>query len=404
MPVVYTGQFACVYKVTAESRDLAVRCFTREVKDQQVRYGRLDNFLTAVLPEAFVGFQYMEEGIRVKGQWYPIVKMDWAEGEPLNRFVEHNLGNPGNLMQLAARWRGVIGSLQGLRIAHNDLQHGNVMVQAGRIRLVDYDGIFLPDFLGEHSPEIGHKNYQHPQRTSRNYNAHIDNFPALVVYLSLLALNVEPALWDQFYNDDNLLLTQQDYANPKESRCLWELKRNKDETVRKLACQLERYCTLPVEEVPDLESILRGDSAPSSPPVTNQEPLSNTYRRLLQGQPQSPVSPPPNTLIKCPKCGRNNDRGLIYCIHQDCIAALSTVVKVCPCRASIPANARFCTECGLSQYQENQPAGRATARQPSTPQRPATSARSPAQKTCPNCRQLLPGSAIYCNRCGTVLI
>ena len=84
MPVVATGQFACVYKVTAGNREMAVRCFTREVKDQQVRYGLLHEYLDAVLPESFVRFQYLERGILVKGNWYPIVRMDWARGEPLN--------------------------------------------------------------------------------------------------------------------------------------------------------------------------------------------------------------------------------------------------------------------------------------------------------------------------------
>ena len=154
----------------------------------------------------------------VKGQWYPIVRMDWASGEPLNRFIRNNLGNSDAIADVARRWRGeVMAPLRGLNIAHNDLQHGNVMVEAnGRLHLVDYDGIFLPRFQGEPSPEIGHKNYQHPQRSAGNYDDQIDNFPAFVIYLSLLALRADQSLWDRFYNDDNLLLTQRDYSNPEE--------------------------------------------------------------------------------------------------------------------------------------------------------------------------------------------
>ena len=72
--------------------------------------------------------------------------MDWVEGEPLSKFVGSRLNEPDTLRRIAAQWRGgTTASLRGLRIAHNDLQHGNVMVQGdGNIRLVDYDAMFLP--------------------------------------------------------------------------------------------------------------------------------------------------------------------------------------------------------------------------------------------------------------------
>ena len=86
------------------------------------------------------------------------------------RSVRCNLNNPDVLRDVAVTWRGDLPSLRGIGIAHNDLQHGNVMVQAdGRIRLVDYDGIFLPGL----SPpdEKGHSNYQHPlRRTAEDYD------------------------------------------------------------------------------------------------------------------------------------------------------------------------------------------------------------------------------------------
>ena len=77
-PLVYSGNFACVFKVATAGGDVAVRCFTREVRDRRERYGHLSDYLTGVKPESFVGFEYVERGIRVKGQWYPIVRMDWA--------------------------------------------------------------------------------------------------------------------------------------------------------------------------------------------------------------------------------------------------------------------------------------------------------------------------------------
>ena len=220
LPLVYSGAFACVYQVSVADRTYAVRCFTREVSDQDARYGDLSNYLNNVaFPQSFVNFEYLEHGIRIKGDWYPIVKMDWVDGEQLSGFVGSRLDQPDTLRRLATEWRGgPPASMRGLRIAHNDLQHGNVMVQAdGSIRLVDYDGMFLSGFRGERSPELGHKNYQHPQRSAEHYDENVDNFPSLVIYLSLLAVATDASLWDFHDDGDNLIFTRKDYADPENS-------------------------------------------------------------------------------------------------------------------------------------------------------------------------------------------
>ena len=303
MPLVFSGAFACVYPVSVAGRTFAVRCFTREVKDQQARYNQLSGYLINVLPPSFVNFEYMEHGISVRGGWYPIVKMDWVEGESLSKFVGSRLNDPNALRRVAAQWRGgPAASLRGLGIAHNDLQHGNVMVQAdGRIRLVDYDGIFLPQFRGERSPELGHKNFQHPLRTAEDYDAYVDNFPSLVIYLSLLAIASDPGLW-AFYNDDNLIFTRDHYADPGKSQLFDLLKKSPDQTVAKLTERLEECRALLVKDVPDLETVLRGippsvaptpSAAPAAPPSPSAPPSTAVrgYRQVLQAQQPTPTQP-----------------------------------------------------------------------------------------------------------------
>ena len=376
-PLVYSGNFAAVYPVVAGGgRKYAVRCFTREVKDQRERYGHLNNYLRGARPDAFVGFQYRERGIQIRGEWYPIVRMAWVEGRRLDRFVEDNLSNPDIIRDICARWRGANGSLRGLGIAHNDLQHGNVMVQADdAIRLVDYDGIFLPSFLGEPSPELGHQHYQHPLRTMNDYNEQVDNFPALVIYLSLLALSYDPGLWHRFYTQENLILTKADYADPANSECFRALKGNPDATVRYLAGYLEDCCSLPLEQVPELEAILGGAPAVSAtssyapPPAPSPGPApspaaaggGSQYRRLIQmGQagvqspPTRPVTsaptPPPappqtaaaSAIMPCPICNRANPVDLVYCDDERCAALLYPGNRFCAyCGQRAPANGIF---------------------------------------------------------------
>ena len=303
LPLVFSGSFACVYSLSVGDRKFAVRCFTREIRDQQSRYEQLSNYLYGVLPPAFVSFEYLEHGINFRGDWYPIVKMDWVEGDSLSKFVDSKINEPDTLRRIAAQWRGgTTANLRGLRIAHNDLQHGNVMVQTdGSIRLVDYDGMFLPHFRGQRSPELGHKNYQHPLRTSEDYDDYVDNFPTLVIYTSLLAVAAEPELWS-FFNDDNLIFTRDDYAEPKSSEIFGRLKKSPDPAVVNLTSWLEDCCFLPVKEVPDLETILQDLPPGPAPARTPAAPAPGTtapgstgeYREILLDQQRGTAPPTPS--------------------------------------------------------------------------------------------------------------
>ena len=359
-----------------------MRCFTRAVNDQHARYGQLDTFLRATLPPAFVEFEYLEQGILVAGDWYPLVKMEWVNGEPMNKFVESNLNTPNSLQIVAARWRGLLSALGSLNIAHNDLQHGNVMVQQDRsLRLVDYDAMFLPQYAGQASPENGHQHFQHPLKTSQNYNESVDNFPALVIYVSLLALAADPGLWNRFYNDDNLLLRRVDYGDPANSQCFQALKSSQDDTVRYLTAYLEQCCSFQVEAVPNLESILntqQGQPAPApiaAPPLAPPAPAAvvppppppmpapthahrppQLYRHAVVPPPPPPMPAPPPVAppvtaappsVPCPRCGLPNPANLIYCGNSQCLATLYSGNRFCSsCGTQTPVNARFCPACG----------------------------------------------------------
>ena len=51
-----------------------------------------------------VDFTWLAEGIRIKGQWFPILKMRWVEGLTLNQFLEEYIEHRAALNQLAALW------------------------------------------------------------------------------------------------------------------------------------------------------------------------------------------------------------------------------------------------------------------------------------------------------------
>ena len=321
LPIGVSGNFAVVYQLQSGRKVFAVRCFIRPVTDQQQRYEALSRYLQAIQLPHLVNFTYLPQGILVRGQWYPVVKMDWVSGQQLHQYVAGCLQRTHVLGRLAAQWRGVLAGLSGAHIAHGDLQHGNILVNGqGTIQLVDYDGFFLPTLRGSPPAEVGHINYQHPERIAQGYyEENADAFPGLVIYLSLLALQTDPGLWKDFHNGENLIFRADDFKRPGQTAVWRRLKQSADAEVRRLTAELERFCQGPVSAVPDMEVV-------------------------LQNLPKSPVYPQPPTTVICPSCGYVNAADEIYC--QRCAHQLCGD-RWCPgCGRAVPVKAQYCTACG----------------------------------------------------------
>ena len=295
MPLTWNGAFATVFSVNAGNVDYAVRCFTREVTDQKDRYENLSLYLKDILLDCMVDFEYNERGIKVQGDWYPVVQMTWVNGKSLDKHLGDRNGlnaTANDLTRLAARWLDVDTNVHALNISHNDLEHGNIMVRNdGEIRLVDYDGIFFPDYRGTPAPELGHDNYRHPRRTINYYDIYVDHFPSLVIYLSLRGLAVNPSLWD-FYNENNLIFTKDDFVDPGTSPVISLLKQSSDLEVIKLTEFLEEYCSLPVNEIPDLNTMVGNLGSSSAPRAISSASLPHQVHP--QPAPQNPAQVPSN--------------------------------------------------------------------------------------------------------------
>ena len=155
-------------------------------------------------------------------------------------------------------------------IAHADLQHGNVLLVPGSqntslaVKLIDYDGMFVPALAGKKSGEVGHPNYQHPQRLREGtYNAEVDRFPLLVVATALQALAVGGRpLWDRYDNGDNLLFKETDLRAPAQSALFRELLSISDAQTKALTLALIRACHDRLEQSPRIEDLV-GERRPT---------------------------------------------------------------------------------------------------------------------------------------------
>ncbi|MBY0548990.1 MAG: hypothetical protein K2W95_17085 [Candidatus Obscuribacterales bacterium] len=226
MPKVASGTFASVYKLQCPERNWAVRCFLNPAKDRQYRYEQLSKYIGSDTLSSTVDFEYVNRGIRVGADFYPVLKMEWVEGVPFHLYIEEALRRTDNLLPLINEFRTMAESLHYAGIAHGDLQHGNIMVKDNHLVLVDYDGMFVPSLSMERSNEIGHPNYQHPSRDKNHFGAYLDNFSTWLIDTSLVALHHDPDLWSKFNGGDEcLLFRRRDLVDPAKSQlftCLQE--------------------------------------------------------------------------------------------------------------------------------------------------------------------------------------
>ena len=290
VPRPFSGNFADVYKVHCPrtGNTWAVKCFTREVPGLRERYREISAHLEQARLPFMVDFQYVEPGIRAGGQWVPFLKMRWVEGQTLNQFVSESLDKPKTLKVLLQLWTRLAARLREAQVAHADLQHGNVLlVPAGdqgqlALRLIDYDGMYVPGLAGRKSGELGHPCYQHPQRLREGiYSLDVDRFSHLAIYCAVRSLMVGRwSLWKRFDNDDNLLFREADFRSPGDSEALraaWSLA---DRDARTLAGRLALATQAPLAAVPLLSEVLSDQTAkPLSPAEERQVvALLNTGR------------------------------------------------------------------------------------------------------------------------------
>ncbi len=309
LPKAISGAFASVFCLTSPSsgRRYAVKCFTRHVPDQELRYEAISTQLAGLTPGTLsqqwkMGFEYLPNAIRVGAEHFPVLKMDWVEAVTLSSWLDGHHQDSTAVNLLADRFADLTADLDSHGIAHGDLQHGNLLVAAdGTFRLVDYDGMFVPALSGHGGTERGHRNYQSPARGNDDFGAEVDRFSAWVIYLALKAVAADPGLWSQLHEADGefLLLTEGDFKSPSTSPRFPVLLSHRDRTVSGLADQVRALSYQPLEALPPLSHALPTAAAgsfaatPGPTPVVPTQSSSGSLPSWMNGH--LPTPPPPQT-------------------------------------------------------------------------------------------------------------
>lgn len=256
LPKPYSGGFTITYKLSNSQKGWAVRCFHRDISDLQRRYQAIGTFLSKNNSKYFVEAKYLSDGIKVNGKAYPVIKMQWLEGEPLNIYLSKNYTQKAKVEKLLSDFVNLINELERFGIAHGDLQHGNIIVKNDSLYLIDYDGMYFPELASLKTNEIGHINFQHPKRSASHYNQHIDRFSAIVIYIGLKAISINPSLWKKYDNSENILFKSQDFADLQNSSLIRDLSAISE--IKPLVDRLIGCCHLDFEKVPSLKDFLSG--------------------------------------------------------------------------------------------------------------------------------------------------
>lgn len=262
LPLALSGGFALTYTIEVGHKKLAVRCFHKEVPDAQNRYAKISAKLRSLGSSGyFVSFDFQQQGIRIKGAAYPIVKMEWAEGQTLGVCLDRVSTNAITLNALRNGFSTLAGYLEANGVAHGDIQNENVIVNGSSIKLIDYDGMYVSGLPEGRGTEVGHKHFQHPGRDTKLFGPKMDRFSFIVLDVSLEALQADPSLHPRFREGGNaIIFNANDFASPTNSEVFGILRGMPG--LRLSAEKLAAICEAPVSSIPSLDDFRTGRNIP----------------------------------------------------------------------------------------------------------------------------------------------
>lgn len=221
-----SGAYAVVFKGVLNGNTYAIRCFLSAENETIERYKNICKYLSNLNSSWKTECEFLNDEITVNGKTFPVLKMEWLNGVLINEFVMQNLSNNNTLSELQNKLVSISQDLENNKVGHGDLQCGNIIISGNstnfQVKLIDYDGMYVPDLAFKKSIEKGRSEFQHPKRTFNNFSPEMDRFSFWVMITALEALKIDKALWREvmqggFNTLDNFLFTIQDFINPNQS-------------------------------------------------------------------------------------------------------------------------------------------------------------------------------------------
>ncbi len=232
-PIMSSGNFAVVFKMKDinNGKYYALKCFTREQEGRAEAYRLISEELTnlnssmsdPISDNYLINIKYIENELFVDSSnstdtEYPVLVMDWVEGETLDKFVKRRVENDKTsthsdefLKGIALHFIDFAHWISQQKIAHGDIKPDNIIItDNNKLVLVDYDGMYVPAMKGQMPRENGSPNYRHPNRPLDVFDETIDNFSLCVIAFSLAAIAINKDVYNKEI-EDALVLSDKDF-------------------------------------------------------------------------------------------------------------------------------------------------------------------------------------------------
>ncbi len=210
-PSFRAGNYSVVFRICCEdTRRYALKCYMYAPFRAETIYAELAKSRCPYLIEA----KYLPDELLVDDEAgtnsrFPVVVMEWIDGESLGSRLGRlcRMNDREGIKRLAECFVRMAVNLLSENFAHGDLKQDNILVDSQKcLRLIDYDGVFLPEFSGQQGKVLGSPLYQHPARDEHFFCKAIDDYPIAVIALSLYALADEPSLFFDYHDGENIVL------------------------------------------------------------------------------------------------------------------------------------------------------------------------------------------------------
>ena len=261
LPVAHGGTFALTFEIETDHRKYALRCFHKRLDALRERYDAITKHLAGVKGPYLVNGQFQPQGITTESGTYPVVRMDWVEGQSLAAFVAEHLQDPDALQQLRFSLRRLARHLRQRDRAWRypaDQRHRPARREPAADRLRRHVRAGTRAVL---------------QRTARPaklpasrpapaaFNANLDAFSFSVIDLALEALSRRPDLWKQTASgEDAFVLRAADFAAPANSAVFALLSR--EPGLERRVKYLAAICMAPFDQIPAFEDFMAARDVP----------------------------------------------------------------------------------------------------------------------------------------------
>lgn len=191
------GNSAIIFCALIGGKWCSLKCYTWAEARLKTIYG--DRFLEGEL---------VVPTCQGKEKHVDIVVSPWIEGVTLDRYIDSLVekNDIEKLNSLSARFDRMALDLLQRDVAHGDITCENIIVdECGQLHLIDFDASYTPLIAETTSSELGTAAYQHPLRTTKDFDHTIDDYSLALISTALSAIALDPTLYNLYKSEDGLL-------------------------------------------------------------------------------------------------------------------------------------------------------------------------------------------------------